>query len=79
MHLKRSSMKKIAILLFFALLNFSCSNNNLTTLTAVCPEAMALTNGSWAQGLTGYIIYNDGGYATTIFTSPIPVRLQLQK
>jgi hypothetical protein len=42
-------------------------------------ERTALTSGSWAKGLTGYTIYMNNGYATTIFSSPIPASITTSK
>jgi hypothetical protein len=42
-------------------------------------ERTALISGSWAKGLTGYTIYFDGGYATTLFSSSVSPSITTSK
>jgi hypothetical protein len=72
-------MKKTVAVLFAFLCIFSCSNNDVSSVTAPNVERTALTSGSWAKGLTGYTFYMDGGVATTIFTSPISASITTSK
>jgi hypothetical protein len=65
-------MKKTAVVLFAILFIFSCSNNDVSYITAPTSDPVAvLQYGSWAKGLVGYTIYMNNGYATSTFSSSV--------
>lgn len=65
-------MKKIVVVLSAFLFIFSCSQNNVSSITAPASDPVAvLQYGSWAKGLVGYAIYSSTGYATSTFSSSV--------
>ncbi len=72
-------MKKTTAVFFALLFIFSCSKNEVSFVTAPNLDRTALTSSIWAKGLLGYTIYMNNGYATTIFSSPIPASITTSK
>ena len=77
-HLKESYEKTVVVFCTFLFI-VSCSKNEISSVTGPDIEQTALTSGSWAKGLTGYTIYMDGGYATTLFHLRFLHQSRLQK
>jgi len=72
-------MKKTVVVFCTFLFIVSCSKNEISSVTGPDIEQTALTSGSWAKGLTGYTIYMDGGYATTLFSSSVSSSITTSK